>query len=58
MFTIVQQTLLSAQSSIRITVHELVSVGYEVSEISRECLESNPIRISFVRSFDNTGKFL
>ena len=58
MFTIVQQTLLSAQSSIWITVHEPVSVGDEVSEIARECLESSSIRVSFVKSFDNTGKFL
>ena len=58
MFTIIQQTLLSAQSSMRITVHETVSDGYEIAETACEYLEPSLVRVSVVKLFDNIGKFI
>ncbi len=57
MFSIVQQSLFSAESSMRIAVHKTVSGGYEVAEIACEHLKPNLILISLVNFVDNNNKF-
>ncbi len=57
MFSIVQQSLFSTESSMWITVHKTVSDGYEVSEIACEHLKPNLILVSLVNFVDNNSKF-